>query len=113
LNTTAAVEIVHLPDALPEDKGVALVINIHALGSNAKGQQDLSKFDEVADKEKFVVVYPEGYSKAKLGTPFPAPKGQNLLTWNAGGCCSDVPIDDIGFFRELIKEVVGKCETTK
>ena len=92
-----------VPNGLEEGTNVPLVMNIHALGANAKGQQSLTGFDKTASDNKFIVVYPEGFSKAKLGTPLPAPPGVPLYSFNAGGCCSDKPVDDIGFMRKLIE----------
>jgi poly(3-hydroxybutyrate) depolymerase len=40
----------------------ALVINMHGLGSNALQEQLLTGFDAIADREKFIVVYPNGIS---------------------------------------------------
>ena len=96
--------IVYVPNGLEEGTNVPLVMNIHALGANANLQQIFTGFDKTADDNKFIVVYPEGFSKAKLLTPgFPAPPGVPLYSFNAGGCCSDKPIDDIGFLRKLIE----------
>lgn len=52
-----------------------------------------------ADKENFIVVYPDGV-KSPLG----------IRTWNAGVCCgysADQNIDDVGFIRKLI-DTLGK-----
>jgi len=95
--------IVYVPNGLEEGGNVPLVMNIHALGANANLQQIFTGFDKTADDNKFIVVYPEGFSKAKIGTPLPAPPGVPLYSFNAGGCCSDKPIDDIGFLRKLIE----------
>eukprot|EP00984_Skeletonema_dohrnii_P019063 scaffold9055_cov136-Skeletonema_dohrnii-CCMP3373.AAC.3 len=95
--------IVYVPNGLEEGANVPLVMNIHALGANANLQQIFTGFDKTADDNKFIVVYPEGFSKAKIGTPLPAPPGVPLYSFNAGGCCSDKPIDDIGFLRKLIE----------
>ena len=142
--------LVHLPPSVGEkdDNGklpkLPLVINIHALESNAKGQKELSRFDMIADNcdasEQFIVAYPQGYSYVKLAPKVmagflqavPLLKFQlyilksrlekleklsssflndivGLKSWNAGGCCvgeeGTSNIDDIAFFRELIKDI--------
>jgi poly(3-hydroxybutyrate) depolymerase len=38
----------------------ALVINMHGYGLTASQQQSFSRFDDIADREKFIVVYPNG-----------------------------------------------------
>jgi polyhydroxybutyrate depolymerase len=48
----------HIPEKL---RGPApLVISFHGFRSNAAQQEKLSKFSQLADREKFVVVYPDG-----------------------------------------------------
>jgi len=109
---------VHVPP-LPKNEGptkVPLVLNIHALGSNYYLQQQYSGFDDLADREKIVVAYPNGFARARVGTPLSAPKP--LYSFNAGGCCAnacdpdapgvpknEAPIDDIRFFKELVKYI--------
>ena len=51
--------IVHAPAGTASP---ALVINMHGLGSNASQQQMYSGFNTIADREKFIVVYPNGIS---------------------------------------------------
>jgi poly(3-hydroxybutyrate) depolymerase len=50
--------ILHVPSSgLPENP--SFVISLHGLNNNATIQRSWSGFDNVADKEKFIVVYPE------------------------------------------------------
>jgi poly(3-hydroxybutyrate) depolymerase len=42
----------------------ALVINMHGLGSNAAQERAYTQFDKIADREKFIVVYPNGVSNS-------------------------------------------------
>jgi poly(3-hydroxybutyrate) depolymerase len=49
--------IVHAPAGASNP---ALVINMHGMGSNASQQVLLSGFNTIADREKFIVVYPNG-----------------------------------------------------
>jgi polyhydroxybutyrate depolymerase len=53
---------------------------------------------EKAAKERFILALPEG--SARFG---------KLQTWNAGGCCAYAmreKIDDVGFIRSLIDELI-------
>jgi len=99
--------ILVVPDSIKGEEKAPLVMNLHALGINAGWQQWYSKFDETAKKYGFMVLYPEGYSKVSLFKVFNADFLPFIesYTWNAGGCCSDEPIDDIGFLRKLIEYV--------
>ena len=75
-----------------------LVIVLHgAIQGNASAER-MSGMSALADKEKFVAVYPQGTSM--MG---------NAPTWNAGNCCGYAQqknVDDIAFLRALI----GKLE---
>jgi len=107
LERKAIVHLPPLPDAKGEKPKIPLVINIHALGSYDLFQQIYTNFDEIADEEKFVVVYPNGHASARVATKNPGPLGK---TFNAGGCCADAchtepKIDDIGFFRKLVEHI--------
>ena len=89
--------ILHVPkDALTSPWPV--VINFHGAGSSAAGQQAYSRMDAVADREGFLVVYPNGTGGI----------GERLLTWNAGACCGYAlgnKVDDVGFVRALIDDL--------
>jgi polyhydroxybutyrate depolymerase len=89
--------ILHVPkDALTSPWPV--VINFHGGGSSAAGQQAYSRMDAVADRQGFLVVYPNGTGRI----------ADLLLTWNAGACCGyalDNKVDDVGFVRAVIDDL--------
>ncbi len=88
----------HLPPGTRPEAGLPLVIAFHGGGGNASGYREYAGLDRVADREKFVVVYPDGTGKL----------GRRLLTWNAGGCCGAAAqsgVDDVGFARVLVDAV--------
>src|SRR5262249_42937244 len=60
-------------------KRAPVVIVLHGGGGHAENAADMTQFDVVAQRERFIAVYPDGTG----GTP-----GGRLLTWNAGHCCS-------------------------
>jgi polyhydroxybutyrate depolymerase len=54
--------------------------------------------DELADREGFIAVYPNGSSGL----------GGRLLTWNAGICCGPaaaIRVDDVGFVKALLEDL--------
>ena len=86
----------HVPPKL--EPRPALVLNFHGGGGHAIGQQKYARMDAVADREGFLVVYPEGTG----------PLDGSLLTWNAGGCCGSAVrdnVDDVGFVRKLLVDL--------
>jgi poly(3-hydroxybutyrate) depolymerase len=53
--------IVHVPAGLTNPP---LVFNIHGYNMDAASEQSYTKMDQIADREKFIVVYPEAIDKA-------------------------------------------------
>jgi poly(3-hydroxybutyrate) depolymerase len=53
--------IVYAPSGISNP---ALVINMHGMNSNAAQQRAYTQFDKIADREKFIVVYPNGVSNS-------------------------------------------------
>ena len=93
--------LVHLPDALERPRAVVLVL--HGGGGRGidiarEGSSPLAVFRSVADREGFVVVYPEGLAK-------------NDLNGNEGwvDCRSDDQlssgVDDVAFLAQLIERL--------
>ncbi|HUJ13650.1 MAG TPA: PHB depolymerase family esterase [Thermoanaerobaculia bacterium] len=88
--------IAHMPDARGP---LPVVINFHGGGGNAARQERFSGMDAVADREHFIVVYPNGTGRA------------GILVWNAGTCCGRAPlqgIDDVGFTRAVIDDLAKR-----
>jgi polyhydroxybutyrate depolymerase len=72
--------------------GYPLVVALH--GGLGSGEQfaSASGYDEVAAREGFAVIYPDGYRR----------------TWNGGGCCGRAvaeDVDDVGFLVSLIEQL--------
>jgi polyhydroxybutyrate depolymerase len=55
--------LIHVPPSLPVDKPAPLVCVFHGGGGDAEGTERLTHFSSLADKEGFLVVYPEGVDK--------------------------------------------------
>src|ERR1700680_867438 len=66
--------LLHLPPIYDGKRPLPLVIVLHGGGGNAPGAARMTGFSEKADKEGFVVVYPNGSGRLK----------NRLLTWNSG-----------------------------
>jgi len=90
--------IVRLPPRYAERGPLPVVLAFHGGGGNASGFKAYAGLDAVADREGFVVVYPDGSGRF----------GRRLLTWNAGTCCGyarDSGVDDVGFAVALLREL--------
>lgn len=72
----------------------AVVVVLHPLGGNARQAERSYGWNEVADAEGFLVVYPDGRDSS----------------WNAGGgCCgtaAEEDVDDVGFLTVLIETLL-------
>jgi len=92
--------IVHVPPNAAQP--AAVVISLHGGGGNAAAHQAYVRTDALADREGFVVVYPNGTG------PTAAAK---LLTWNAGTCCGYAQahdVDDVGFVAALLDDLAAR-----
>jgi polyhydroxybutyrate depolymerase len=78
--------IVHAPPSYDGTTAVPVVLDFHGLGGSAQGQKNRSRWEDVADAQGFITVYPQGIENA----------------WNAGGCCGNTGSDDVGFVRAII-----------
>lgn len=92
----------HVPASLLDStKVLPLVIALHGGGGSGQQFATQSKWSEKADREGFMVVYPDGWQN---------PGVLGLRTWNAGGCCGQIAsvqhTDDVGFIRKLIDKLV-------
>ena len=89
--------IVHVPTGA--SGALPVLLAFHGGGGNAKGFQAYAELDAVADREHFLVVYPNGTG------PFP----NRLLTWNAGdNCCGYAlrnNVNDVGFVMTLLNDL--------
>jgi polyhydroxybutyrate depolymerase len=90
--------IVHVPRGSGE---FPVLIAYHGGGGEAQGFKDYAGLDAIADRERFIVVYPNGTG------PLP----NRLLTFNGGGCCAyarERNIDDVGFTMAMLDDLAKK-----
>lgn len=98
--------LVHLPRGYSKSKPLPVVLAFHGGGGNAQNMEKMSGFNEKADKENFIVVYPNGSGRME----------NILLTFNAIGCCDhamEQNIDDVTFVSRLIDKVAGEYSVDK
>jgi polyhydroxybutyrate depolymerase len=84
--------LLHIPPGLDKGHPVSVVLIFHELEASAEDASLLTHFDDIADKNGFIVGYPNG-----LGG-----------SWNAGGCCRyavEKNIDEIAFVRQILSDL--------
>ena len=91
--------VVHAPKSLDALKPAALVIAMHGGGGRAEGMDRITGLSDVADKQGFLLVYPNGTGEVS---------SERLLTWNSGNCCGSAMnehVDDIDFLRAMVRQL--------
>jgi polyhydroxybutyrate depolymerase len=91
----------HIPATYSAARQWPLVVVLHGAFSSGPWTEELTDFDRIADREGFVVAYPNATDR---------PVGLFQL-WNAGHCCgkqvSD-KVDDVGFIGAVLSDVETK-----
>jgi polyhydroxybutyrate depolymerase len=87
--------LLHVPEGLEPGRAVPLVVVIHGFMQTPAHQAEMSRFDELADAEGFITVYP-------MGTGFP-------LRWTAHEpvASSRATREHVEFIRNLV-EMIGQ-----
>lgn len=88
---------VHVPPGYRHDQLTPLVIAFHGGGANADNMKIFSGLNQKADKENFIVVYPQGTGRLA-----------RMLTFNGGNCCGYAmtnAIDDVDFTGKLLDDL--------
>jgi polyhydroxybutyrate depolymerase len=87
---------VYVPHTLPAGPA-ELVVMLHGGFGSAEQAEKAYGWDAQAERDGFVVVYPDGVGRA----------------WNAGGCCGTAmkrDVDDVGFIRAVVAEVGARLD---
>jgi polyhydroxybutyrate depolymerase len=81
----------YVPPGYEPARPAPLVLSLHGFLSNPDSQAWISGWHELADREGFLVVYPQGAA-------FPQ-------RWNAGATWGTAAVDDVQFFRDLLADL--------
>jgi polyhydroxybutyrate depolymerase len=86
--------ILHVPPGYTGETPVPLLVDLHPLLNNGAFQRGNSGYRAVADREGFIVVWPDGIDNA----------------WNIGPCCTrSRDVDDEGFMRALVDKIKSEA----
>jgi len=85
--------LLHIPPDLDRQQPAAIVLSLHGFLSNPRSQAYLSRWHTVADREGFIVVYPQG-----TGRP---------LRWNSSLDFQVSAVDDVQFLHQLLTELAA------
>ena len=94
--------LVHIPSGYNPQKPLPLVVVIHGAFDTAQGMEKFSGFSDLADREKFIVMYPNGMGIFGF-----------FQHWNAGHCCGKAAsdkVDDVGFVAAAIEDVRSRLK---
>jgi polyhydroxybutyrate depolymerase len=96
---------VHIPASYDPSTPVPLVVVVHGAFDTASGIEESSGFSRIADRENFIVLYPEGIGIFGF-----------LQHWNAGHCCgkaADDQIDDVGYLATAINDACRRLSVDR
>ncbi len=98
--------LVHMPPQAELGRTLPLVVVLHGGGGDGESAAKQTHFSKEADKEGFIVAYPDGVGRGRLLMAMLGKKG--FYTWNAGGCCAyamNQKVDDVGFLRAMVAQI--------
>jgi len=87
--------LLHIPSGYDGRTALPMVVVVHGAFDTAQGVEKITGFSELADRENFIALYPNGIGI--LGY---------FQHWNAGHCCGKAQhdqIDDVGFVAAAIE----------
>ncbi|HEX3033873.1 MAG TPA: PHB depolymerase family esterase [Thermodesulfobacteriota bacterium] len=88
---------IHLPLSYDGQNPAPLLLVFHGAGGSGKEMKMWTELDDIADRERFIVVYPEGY----------------MATWADGSGATPagrVGVDDVGFVSALIDKIAKELK---
>jgi polyhydroxybutyrate depolymerase len=90
--------LVHVPPADDVRAPRPVVLVLHGAAGDAVENRSWLHLDDVADREGFIAVYPDGTGWF----------GDRMHMWNSGSCCGSAQwdaVDDVGFLRAVLDDV--------
>lgn len=98
--------MVHVPPQAAAGRALPVMLAFHGGGSNAEVMRSYTRMDASANRDGYVVVYPNGSSGFQ----------GRFLTWNAGKCCGPavaLQVDDVGFTLAVLDDLSARVRIDK
>lgn len=101
--------LVHVPAKYDPAVPTPVLFALHGGGGDMNHQANDRNYGLISksEREGFIAVFPNGYSKWNSG---------KLATWNAGSCCGearDKNIDDVGFIKVVVDRVTRQLNVDR
>jgi polyhydroxybutyrate depolymerase len=96
--------LVHVPPAAAAGQPLPVLLSFHGGGGNAAVHQRFAQGDGLADREGYLVIYPDGTGVGRM------------LTWNAGTCCGGAAwrqVDDVGFALAAVDDLAARVRVDR
>jgi polyhydroxybutyrate depolymerase len=90
--------LLHIPEGYAASRALPLVVVLHGAFSTAREMEKWTGWSQLADREGFLVLYPEGIGLFGF-----------LQHWNAGHCCGKAEEDDWDDVAFLEAAIDGTC----
>ena len=87
--------LLYIPESYTGEEPFPVVFSLHGAAGTKESQYELSQFEELAEREQFILVTPEA-----------RPLVGNATFWNRSDA-SGQP-DDVGFLEALLDEIIGE-----
>jgi polyhydroxybutyrate depolymerase len=93
--------LLHVPPQAGSGRALPIMLSFHGAGSHAEVMRTYTRMDLSADRDGYIVAYPNGSSGI----------GNRFLTWNAGNCCGPavaLQVDDVGFSLAVLDDIAAR-----
>lgn len=94
--------MLHVPEGWQDKPSLPVVLMFHGGGGTAQGAIRETSWIEMAEKEGFLVVFPEGMPP---NPALPSSFSGNPQRWNDGSDRFNLDVDDVAFVQKIIEDL--------
>lgn len=89
------------PASLNTTNNVPVLFALHGYGSSARNHFSYTNYEDIADENNFIIVYPQG-------SPMKTYLASSSSHWNVGGWTIGSTVDDVSFINNIIDLIILK-----